>query len=201
VGLGDKYQTGGSMLFKSSVLTVVLACISLQSLADSRHQKNYYNRDRNNPKSVQESRVQDASRDNSNVPDGQAEIIDLINRREETLYVEAQDMKIVKIMPDDRNGREHQIWITQLANGQYVSIIYNSDMCPRVNAQVGDLMSAGGNLVFDDRTKQPILHWVHYNPRPNNPSNNRNPRNSNAQKPHPDGYVEVDGQRYCFKKP
>lgn len=95
-------------------------------------------------------------------------------------FIEAQDMKVVEVLPDDTQGLPHQKFNVQLSSRSIVTIISNLDMCPHIPVQAGDVVGAGGQFIPTGK-KSGILHWVHKDPR----------------KIRPDGYVEFKGQQFC----
>lgn len=116
----------------------------------------------------------------SRLPEGHPheEIAIAITNRAHLYYVEALNVQVVKLLPDDDDGRPHQNWVFRLANGLEVRAIYNIDMGERVPLRVGDVISVGGELRWSKRGA--IIHWLHADP------NERRP----------DGYVLHRGERY-----
>ncbi len=113
-----------------------------------------------------------------NAPD--AALISALLNRKEVNFVEAKQMKVVKVLPDDRSGSPHQKFNVSLSNQSVITIISNLDMCPQIPVQVGDVVGAGGEFIPTGK-KSGILHWVHKDPRKNRP----------------DGYIEFKGQEFC----
>ena len=95
-------------------------------------------------------------------------------------FIEAANMDVVQLLPDDTDGLEHQKWVVRLSSGQKITAIYNSDMCPRVPLKVGDKVSMGGEYIWSKKVGG-LFHWLHHDPRGNRP----------------DGYVYLNGQYYC----
>ena len=93
-------------------------------------------------------------------------------------YVEAGNLTVTKLLPDDTSGLPHQKWEARLSNGNTITLVYNSDMGDRVPVKVGDKFSAGGQYIQTGHTG--ILHWLHDDPRHNRP----------------DGYVYLNGVVY-----
>lgn len=105
-------------------------------------------------------------------------LVEAVRSRRNVYYVEAGKLKVTQLLPDDRQGRPHQKWVTRLSDGSEITIIYNSDMGERVPVNVGREFGVGGEFIW---TKQGgIVHWVHEDPK----------------KKRPDGYVYVDGIVY-----
>lgn len=108
-----------------------------------------------------------------------SDLIDAVNNRRRVNFVEGSGLLVVSVLPDDTNGREHQKWVVQLSNGKLVQAVYNSEMCPQVPLQEGDIVDMGGEFIWTP--KGGLLHWLHHDPRGNRP----------------DGYVTLDGTVYC----
>lgn len=98
--------------------------------------------------------------------------------RRQVSYVEAGNLTVTKILPDDTSGLPHQKWVTQLSDGGEITVIYNSDEGPRVPVKVGDKFGVGGQYIPTGNTG--IIHWLHDDPR----------------KSRPDGYVYLNGVVY-----
>lgn len=107
------------------------------------------------------------------------EIVKAVERRRRLDYVEGAGMVVVKLLPDDRSGLEHQKWVVRLSNGSTMQAVYNLDLCEYVQLKIGDTISMGGQFIWTNEGA--MLHWLHYDPRQNRP----------------DGYVEVNGKVYC----
>ena len=97
-------------------------------------------------------------------------------------FIEAANMEVIQLLPDDKDGLEHQKWVVRLSDGQKITAIYNSDMCPRVPLRVGDLISMGGEYIWSKQVGG-LLHWLHHDPRGHRPN----------------GYVYLNGEYYCNK--
>lgn len=108
-----------------------------------------------------------------------SKIVAAVTNRRRVDFVEGGGMVVVKLLPDDRNGLEHQKWVVRLSNGETMQAVYNLDMCEYVPLKVGDVVSMGGQFIWTNQGA--LLHWLHYDPRQNRP----------------DGYVEVNGKVYC----
>jgi hypothetical protein len=104
-----------------------------------------------------------------------------VNDRRDVDFVEAANVTVVKILPDDTQGLPHQKWVIQLSSGAKVNAVYNSDMGARIPVKIGDKMALGGQFKMTEIG--PLIHWLHYDPR--------------GQRP--DGYVELNGVRYGGK--
>ncbi|AFY00753.1 DUF3465 domain-containing protein [Bdellovibrio bacteriovorus] len=129
-----------------------------------------------NRQSEDSSYEQSASLDESA---SDSDLVRAVNDRRREDFVEGGSLTVVKILPDDSSGLEHQKWVVRLSNGELMQAVYNLDMCPRVPLKVGDVIAMGGQFIWTN--KGGLLHWLHHDPRGRRP----------------DGYVYVNGQYYC----
>jgi hypothetical protein len=106
-------------------------------------------------------------------------IVTAVDQRKRLNFVEGNGMVVVKILPDDTSGLEHQKFIVRLSSGKTLQAVYNLDMCERVPVQVGDVVGLGGQFIWTNQGG--LLHWLHKDPRHNRP----------------DGYVLLNGKYYC----
>lgn len=106
------------------------------------------------------------------------QLIEAYRARKNVFYVEAGDLVVTKLLPDDTSGLPHQKWQAKMSNGDTVAIVYNSDMGDRVPVKVGDRFGVGGQFIWTGNTG--LVHWVHDDPR----------------KIRPDGYVYLNGVVY-----
>lgn len=93
-------------------------------------------------------------------------------------YVEAGNLTVSNILPDDTTGLPHQKWQAKLSDGQTVTVIYNSDMGARVPIKIGDKFGVGGQYI--QTPGGGLIHWLHDDPKHNRP----------------DGYVYLNGVVY-----
>lgn len=105
-------------------------------------------------------------------------LIEAIDGRRQVYYVEAADLEVTRILPDDRNGSPHQLWQARTSSGDIVTIVYNSDMGDRVPVEIGARFSVGGQFLWVNRAG--MIHWTHEDPRGSRP----------------DGYVYMNGTYY-----
>lgn len=119
--------------------------------------------------------------DADTIPDD-GDLIRAVRDRKSVHFVSASDLPVVKLYPDDTHGNLHQKWVVQLSNGSQVVCVYNIDFADRVPLKRQDQVAIGGQFIW---TKQGgLVHWLHEDPK----------------KIRPDGYVDLDGQRYGQKK-
>jgi hypothetical protein len=151
---------------------------------DFRRKHNYPRQQENyddNQEEYQQQNNGNQQQGNGNADD-QA-IVKAVENRRRVDFVEGGGMVVVKLLPDDNNGLQHQKWVVRLSNGATMQAVYNTDMCDRVPLKVGDVVAMGGQFVWTNQGA--LLHWLHFDPR-----NNR-----------PDGYVSVNGKDYCKDGP
>ncbi len=98
--------------------------------------------------------------------------------RREAFWIEASG-RVVRVLPDDREGSRHQRIIVALATGQTLLIAHNIDIAPRLKSLVpGDRLRFRGKYVWN--AQGGVIHWTHHDP-------------SGARV---GGWLELDGRRY-----
>ena len=105
-------------------------------------------------------------------------LISALKSRKNQFYVEAGNLVVTKILPDDVSGLPHQKWEARLSDGSLITIVYNSDMGLRVPVHIGSHFSVGGQFISTGNGG--LVHWVHDDPK----------------KVRPDGYVYLEGIVY-----
>jgi hypothetical protein len=73
----------------------------------------------------------------------------------------------------------HEAFDAQTSAGP-VEIVDNVALAPRVPVQPGDAIQVRGEMVHDPG-RAPVVHWTHHDPAGR----------------HPDGFIELRGQRYA----
>ena len=110
--------------------------------------------------------------------DQAARIIDAFEARRSDVLVESVEGVVVKSLPDDTKGSQHQRFILRLAGGHTVLIAHNIDLAPRVPLREGDEVTVGGEYEWNDRGG--VIHWTHHDPKGR----------------HPGGFVSHRGKTY-----
>lgn len=108
-----------------------------------------------------------------------ADLVKAVNNQRRLGFVEGAGMVVIRVLPEDTKGAQHQKWIVRLSNGKHLQAVYNSDMCPKVPVQEGDVVAMGGEFIWTQSGG--MLHWLHHDPRGRRPN----------------GYVNLNGKTYC----
>lgn len=108
-------------------------------------------------------------------------LVQAIHQDQNVSFIEAGNMVVTQILPDDTVGLPHQRWMVRLSDNSTMALIYNSDMGDRVPLQVGESVAAGGQLIMGEQG--PLLHWLHSDPKGRRP----------------DGYIYANGVYYGGK--
>jgi len=71
--------------------------------------------------------------------------------------------RVIRVLPDDLNGRQHQRFVVRLASGQTVLVAHNIDIAPRIKGlKEGDSVRFNGEYVWNE--KGGVIHWTHHDP-------------------------------------
>ncbi|HEY9546875.1 MAG TPA: DUF3465 domain-containing protein [Solimonas sp.] len=86
---------------------------------------------------------------------------------------------VIAVLPDDRNGSQHQRFILKLDSGQTVLVAHNIDLAPRIEGlHEGDLITFSGEYAWNEDGG--VVHWTHRDP----------------QRRHADGWLQRGGKLY-----
>lgn len=107
-----------------------------------------------------------------------SDLVRAVNDRRSVHFVEAANVVVTRILPDDTSGLPHQRWYVRLSNGTQVLCVYNLNMGNKIPLQMGSTLTIGGE--FKWTSQGPLMHWLHDDPKDRRP----------------DGYVEMNGVRY-----
>lgn len=110
-----------------------------------------------------------------------SQLVRAIQYRTRVNFLEANNLVVTRLLPDDNQGLKHQKFMVQTSNGQSVMIVYNTDLCPKVPARVGDKVSVGGEYIYNRQGG--LVHWTHYDPSRRRPS----------------GYIGHGTTAYCYR--
>jgi hypothetical protein len=123
-------------------------------------------------KPTQQAGVPSATADSDQV------LADAFNRHARNVLVQGAGT-VVRILPDDTEGTEHQKFILQLASGQELLVAHNTDLADRVNdLRKGDTVEFRGEYEWNPQGG--VLHWTHHDP----------------EHRHADGWLKHNGRVY-----
>jgi len=98
--------------------------------------------------------------------------------RQSDIAIEGEG-EVIKLLPDDTRGSQHQRFVLRLASGATLLVAHNIDLAPRLEAlQVGDRLRFAGEYEWNERGG--VLHWTHADPRGQRAG----------------GWLELHGRRY-----
>lgn len=127
---------------------------------------------------VYQSVPNDTSPANVQLSDNDSVILQAYRNQQSNLQLSGSGI-ISKILPDDRQGSQHQRFILQLPSGITVLVAHNIDLAPRINGlRKGDRVGFNGEYEWNQQGG--VMHWTHHDPAGR----------------HTDGWLEHQGQRY-----
>lgn len=86
-----------------------------------------------------------------------------IQNKKNAYFVEAANLSVTQLLPDDTQGLPHQKWVATLSNGLKIQIVYNLNMGLKVPIKVGDKFAVGGQFIWTDQGG--LVHWTHEDPK------------------------------------
>lgn len=99
---------------------------------------------------------------------GDAELAQVYRQQQSNQLLEGEGT-VIKLLPDDNQGRRHQRFVLRLASGQTVLIVHNIDLATKIaNLQVGDKVSFAGEYEWNN--KGGTVHWTHHDPSGRHPA-------------------------------
>lgn len=111
--------------------------------------------------------------------DGSISKIDEAFRNQQSDLIVVEEGRVIKVLPDDTKGSQHQRFLVELSSGLTILIAHNIDLAPRVSRlQSGDFIRFKGEYEWNE--KGGVVHWTHHDP----------------ARRHTGGWVELDGKRY-----
>jgi hypothetical protein len=88
---------------------------------------------------------------------------DLFQKKQSDIQVGGSG-KVIKLLPDDTQGSQHQKFIIQLKSGQTVLIAHNIDIASKINSiKIGDHINFYGE--YEWTSKGGVIHWTHHDPK------------------------------------
>ncbi|MFC6671078.1 DUF3465 domain-containing protein [Marinobacterium aestuariivivens] len=105
-------------------------------------------------------------------------LAEAFRNRQSNLQVQGEG-RVLRLLPDDRDGSRHQRFILELGSGQTLLIAHNIDLAPRIDGlREGDRVEFFGEYEWNE--KGGVVHWTHRDPRGR----------------HPHGWLRHDGRTY-----
>jgi len=93
---------------------------------------------------------------------GDQQIADAYQNQQSNVQV-AGSGAVIRILPDDTEGSQHQKFILNLQSGQTLLISHNIDLAPRMDAlREGDTVGFYGEYEWNPQGG--VVHWTHHDP-------------------------------------
>lgn len=97
-----------------------------------------------------------------------------------TNYVEAKNVKVVKVLPVDSQGLPHQKFVVELSDSRLITIVSNLKLCEKIPVEINDYVSVGGEYIPTGKFSG-LVHWTHFDP----------------EKKRKNGYIAMDDKVFC----
>jgi len=94
-------------------------------------------------------------------PEVATAVTDLFRSRRSHVEIETGG-RVVRLLPDDREGSPHQRFLLRVAGGTTVLVAHNVDLAPRVSLMPGDSVELRGE--YEWNPKGGVIHWTHPDP-------------------------------------
>lgn len=117
------------------------------------------------------------------IPVGEAALCAAESQHQGQDFIEVTGAVVSDALPDDLSGSRHEKWVVRLACGVDVQAVYNIDVTPRIPIKTGDVISMGGQFIYDRGGG--LMHWLH----------------EDGHGHRPNGYVEINNVRYGANDP
>ena len=90
-------------------------------------------------------------------------VLDAVRLHARDVAVEGHG-RVLRLLPDDRDGSPHQRFLLRLDDGSTVLVAHNIDLAPRLDGLAeGDRVEFRGEYVWNP--KGGTVHWTHADPR------------------------------------
>ena len=88
-----------------------------------------------------------------------------IRNKQSDVIVEGEGT-VIKVLPDDTKGSQHQKFILKISSGETILVAHNIDLAPRITGIAKhDKVGFKGEFEWNDRGG--VVHWTHHDPRGN----------------------------------
>lgn len=157
-------------VFVALVIAAVFLIINIHN-AESK------NTNTSNSSSVGTANDEKSGSDEENSDNSQL-IADAFKNKQSDIEVEGEGT-VIKLLPDDTKGNEHQKFIIELSSGQTLMFAHNISISDKIiDLKEGDFIKFSGEYVWNDEGG--LIHWTHHDP----------------DNKHGDGWIEHNGKRY-----
>ena len=88
-----------------------------------------------------------------------------IKNKQSDVIVEGEGT-VVKVLPDDTKGSQHQKFILKISSGETILVAHNIDLAPRIKG-IAKYDKVGFKGEFEWNERGGVVHWTHHDPRGN----------------------------------